>query len=107
MQWKKELPGEWLVSAGGRLYSQSSADFYKVVFQTAPSDGLNSSDYRMAAFGSMGWLASVTKQIGPNFSVQFSAERSYRRYSLRSGGTGFDGDDYLWSFYLATLRAQF
>jgi hypothetical protein len=49
----------------------------------------------------------VTKQIGPNFSVQFSAERSYRRYSLRSGGTGFDGDDYLWSFYLATLRAQF
>ena len=107
VQWKKELPGEWLVSAGGRLYSQSSADFYKVVFQTAPSDGLNSSDYRMAAFGSMGWLASVTKQIGPNFSVQFSAERSYRRYSLRSGGTGFDGDDYLWSFYLATLRAQF
>ena len=107
VQWKKELPGEWLVSAGGRLYSQSSADFYKVVFQTPPSDGMQSSDYRMAAFGSMGWLASVTKQIGPNFSVQFSAERSYRRYSLRSGGTGFDGDNYLWSFYLATLRAQF
>jgi hypothetical protein len=107
VQWKKELPGEWLVSAGGRLYSQSSADFYKVVFQTPPGDGMQSSDYRMAAFGSMGWLASVTKQIGPNFSVQFSAERSYRRYSLRSGGTGFDGDDYLWTFYLATVRAQF
>jgi hypothetical protein len=107
VQWKKELPGEWLVSAGGRLYSQSSADFYKVAFQTPPGNGVQSSDYRMAAFGSMGWLASVTKQIGPNFSVQFSAERSYRRYSLRSGGTGFDGDDYLWSFYLATLRAQF
>ena len=106
-QWKKELPGEWLVNVGGRLYTQRSADFYQVYFQTPPSNGEHSSDYRMAAFGSAAWLAGVTKQFGPNLSFQFSAERSYRRYSLRSGGTGFDGDNYLWTFYLATVRAQF
>jgi hypothetical protein len=107
VQWKKELPGEWLVNAGGRFYTQSSADFYQVLFQTPSSNGQQSSDYRMAGFGSAAWLAAVTKQLGPNFSFQFSAERSYRRYSLRSSGSGFDGDNYLWSFYLATLRAQF
>ena len=107
VQLKKELPGEWQVNAGGRLYSQSSADFYQVLFQTPPADGLHTSDYRLAGFGSASWLLGVTKQITPNFSLQFSGERTYRRYALRSGGTGFDGDNYIWSFYLVTLRAQF
>ena len=107
VQMKKELPGEWQVNAGGRLYSQSSADFYQVLFQTPPPDGLHTSDYRLAGFGSASWLLGVTKQLTPNFSLQFSAERTYRRYSLRSGGTGFDGDNYIWSFYLVTLQAQF
>jgi hypothetical protein len=107
VQWKKELPGQWLVNAGGRVYTQSSADFYQVLFQSAPADGSHTSDYRMAGFGSIAWLAGATKQLTPNFSVQFAAERSYRRYSLRSGGTGFDGDNYIWSFYLVTLQAQF
>ena len=107
VQWKKELPGEWLVSAGGRLYSQSSADFYKVVFQTAPGDGLHSSDYRMAAFGSMAWLASVTNRSDPISACNSRPSARIAATALRSGGTGFDGDDYLWSFYLATLRAQF
>ena len=107
LQLKKELPGEWLINGGGRYYTQSSADFYQVLFQTPPADGLHTSDYRMAGFGSIAWLAGVTKQLGPNFSIQFAAERSYRHYSLRSGGTGFDGDNYIWSFYLLTLQAQF
>ena len=107
VQLKKELPGDWLLNGGGRIYTQSSADFYQVLFQTPPADGLHTSDYRMAGFGSIAWIAGVTKQLTPNFSVQFSAERSYRHYSLRSGGTGFDGDNYIWSFYLVTLQAQF
>ena len=61
----------------GRIYTQSSADFYQVFFQTAPADGLHTSDYRMAGFGSIAWLAGVTKQLGPNLSIQFAAERSY------------------------------
>jgi hypothetical protein len=106
-QLKKELPQGWQVNGGGRIYSQSSADFYQPYFQAPPADGLHTSDYRMAGFGSLAWIAGVTKQLTPNFSVQFSAERSYRRYSLRSGGTGFSGDNFIWSFYLVTLQAQF
>ena len=107
VQLKKELPGEWLINGGGRFYTQSSADFYQVLFQTPPADGLHTSDYRMAAFGSIAWIAGVTKQLTPNFSLQFSAQRSYRYYALRSGGTGYAGDNYIWSFYLVTLQAQF
>jgi outer membrane receptor protein involved in Fe transport len=106
LQWKKELAGEWLVNAGARYYTQSSADFYAPLYLTPPGDA-HSSDYRLAGFGSIAWLAGVTKQLTPNFSVQLAAERSYRRAGLRSGGTGIDADDYTWSLYLVTLQARF
>lgn len=106
LQWKKELPGEWLVNAGARYYTQSSADFYAPLYLTPPGD-VHSSDYRLAGFGSIAWLAGVTKQLTPNFSVQLAAERSYRRAGLRSGGTGIDADNYIWDLYLVTLQARF
>jgi hypothetical protein len=106
LQWKKELPGEWLANAGARYYTQSSADFYASLYLTPPGDA-HSSDYRLAGFGSIAWLAGVTKQLTPNFSVQLAAERSYRRVGLRSGGMGIDADDYVWSLYLVTLQARF
>jgi hypothetical protein len=103
---KKELPAEWLVSAGARYYAQFSADFYAPVLQDTPS-GPHSSDYRLAGFGSIAWLAAVSKQITPNLGIQLSAERSYRRVGLRWGGTGIEADDYIWSLYLVTLQARF
>jgi len=106
LQWKKELPAEWLVNAGGRYYTQSSADFYAPLYLSQPGD-LHSSDYRVAGFGSIGWLAGVTKQVTPNFSVQIAAERTYRRSALRSGGVGIDADNYIWGLYLVTLQARF
>jgi len=107
LQWKKELPGEWRVNAGARYYTQSSADFYAPLYQTAPSGDAQTSDYRLAGFGSIGWLAGVTKELTPNFNVQFAAERSYRRVGLRSGGVGIDADNYIWGLYLVTLQARF
>ncbi len=106
LQWKNELPGEWLVNAGARYYTQTSADFYAPLYLTPPGDA-HSSDYRLAGFGSIGWIAGVTKQVTPNFSVQIAAERSYRRAGLRSGGTGIDADNYIWDLYLVTLQARF
>lgn len=106
VQLKKELPAEWLVNAGARYYTQSSADFYAPLLQDEPA-GAHSSDYRLAGFGSVGWLAGVSKQLTPNFSVQFSAERTYRRFALRWGGDGIDADNFIWSSYLMTLEARF
>jgi hypothetical protein len=106
LQWKKELPAEFMVSAGGRFYTQSSAKFYAPLYQSAPPD-THSSDYRMAGFGSIAWLAGVTKQITPRFSLQFAAERSYRRAAFRSGGVGIDADNYIWTLYVFTLQALF
>ncbi|TMG86084.1 MAG: DUF3570 domain-containing protein [Betaproteobacteria bacterium] len=107
LQWKKELPGEWLVNAGARYYTQSSADFYAPLYETTPARDARTSDYRLAGFGSLAWLAGVTKQLTPNFSIQFAAERNYRRVGLRSGGTGIDADNYIWGLYLVTLQARF
>jgi len=106
LQWKKELPAECLVSAGLRYYTQSSADFYAPLFQDQPGDA-RSSDYRLAGFGSVAWLAGVSKQLTPNFGVQLVAERNYRRLGLKLGGTGIDADDYLWTLYQVTLEARF
>jgi hypothetical protein len=105
-QWKKELPGEWLLSAGARYYAQSSADFYAPLYRDQPGPA-HSSDYRLAGFGSIAWLAGVSKQLTPNFSLQFAAERDYRRVGLRWGGTGIEADDYLWGLYMVTLQARF
>jgi hypothetical protein len=106
LQLKKELPAEWLVSAGGRFYTQSSADFYAPLYLSPPGD-THSSDYRLAGFGSIAWLAGVTKQFSPNFSVQLAAERDYRRAAFRSGGVGIDADNYIWTLFLVTLQARF
>ncbi len=105
-QLKKELPAEWLVNAGLRYYAQSSADFYAPLFQDQPGDA-HSSDYRLAGFGSIAWLAGVSKQLTPNFAIQLAAERSYRRVGLRWGGSGIEADDYIWSLYLVTLQVRF
>jgi hypothetical protein len=106
LQWKKELRGEWLVNAGARYYTQSAANFYAPLYASTPPES-HSSDYRLAGFGSVAWLAGVTKQITPNFSVQVAAERDYRRAGLRSGGTGIDADNYIWGLYFVTLQARF
>lgn len=105
-QLKKDLPGEWLVNAGARYYTQSSADFYAPLFQDDPGP-TRSSDYRLAGFGSVAWLAGVSKQLTPNLSLQLAAERSYRRVGLRWGGSGIEADNYIWSLYLVTLQARF
>ena len=105
-QWKKELPAEWLVSAGVRYYAQSSADFYAPLYQVEPGP-THTSDYRLAGFGSIAWLAGVSKQLTPNFSLQLAAERDYRRLGLRWGGSGIAADDYLWTLYMVTLQARF
>jgi hypothetical protein len=105
-QLRKELPAEWRLSAGARYYAQSSADFYAPLFQDTPGD-THSSDYRLAGFGSIAWLAGVSKQLTPNLALQVAAERSYRRVGLRWGGEGIDADDYIWSMYLVTLSARF
>ncbi len=73
-------PNGWSMPAR-RFYTQSSADFYAPLYLSPPGD-THSSDYRLAGFGSIAWLAGVTKQLSPNFSIQFAAERNYRRVGV-------------------------
>jgi hypothetical protein len=106
LELKKELPAEWLVSAGARYYAQSSADFYAPFFQDQPGDA-HSSDYRLAGFGSIAWLAGVSKQMTPNVGIQLAAERNYRRVALSWSGSGIEADDYIWTMFMVTLQARF
>ena len=89
-------------------YAEAEATFNKLLKTRRRVIGdAHSSDYRLAGFGSIAWLAGVTKQLTPNFSAQIAAERSYRRAGLRSGGIGIDADNYIWTLYLVTLQARF
>jgi hypothetical protein len=106
LELKKELPGEWLINAGTRYYTQSAADFYAPLYTSTPPES-HSSDYRLAGFGSIAWLAGVSKQLTPNFSIQVSAERDYRRAGLRWSGQAIDADNYIWSLFLVTLQGRF
>ena len=49
----------------------------------------------------------MSKQLTPNFSVQVSAERNYRRAGLRWSGAAIEADNYIWSLFLVTLQGRF
>jgi hypothetical protein len=66
-----------------RYYSQSQADFYGPYFETAPSDGEASSDYRLSPYGAISWRLKAETRFatGP---IDWRAAFSWQRY-LSSG----------------------
>ncbi len=68
-----------------RWYRQSQAEFYGPFFDSAPQDGLLSSDYRLSPYGALSWRGSVD-YIAPRWSASFAIETydSDDDYALRS-----------------------
>ena len=86
-KWKKRLNDLWIVTPGIRYYTQHSAHFYDVVFQTTPEDGYVSSDYRLAGFGTLSYKLEFALKASENVNVYVNAERYYRKHSLESNGS--------------------
>jgi hypothetical protein len=66
-----------------RYYSQSQAEFYGPFFEAAPSDGLQSSDYRLSPYGAIAWRLKAETRFSTG-SLDWRAAFSWQRY-LSSG----------------------
>lgn len=79
-KWKQDLGSGWMLSPGLRYYTQDNVDFYNVVFETRPNDGVFTSDYRLSSFGSLSKKLEISKQFNSHISVNVNYEHYDRRY---------------------------
>lgn len=94
--WRKRLNDDWIVSPGIRYYTQHSAHFYDVLFDTIPDDGYISSDYRLAGYGTLSYKLELRYRATDKVNFYVNAERYYRKHALEFNGSskGHPIDDY-------------
>jgi len=63
-----------------RYYSQSQASFYAPYFGSSPSDGLQSSDYRLSPYGALSWGLAAEGGFELGGRVRFDTTLSWRQY---------------------------
>lgn len=85
--WHQELANDWLITPSLRYYSQDKASFYEPFFTQARTDGIHSSDYRLASFGSILAGFKVAKTFNKNTNINLNVE-----YYERNGELKFAGD---------------
>jgi len=84
--WNQELSNNWLLSSNLRYYMQDKADFYAPFFTTPRADGIYSSDYRLASYGSVLVGFKLEKTFSSNTSLDVSIEYYTRRGDLKISG---------------------
>lgn len=95
----KEFENGWLVAPSLRFYTQNAADFYAKVFSFTPgaafnvkvidpSEGFNSSDYRLSSFGNVTADLKIEKTFYKDNKVSLLFGYRMNRESLGSGRRG-------------------
>ena len=84
--WNQELSNNWLVSSTVRYYMQDKADFYAPFFSEPRADGIYSSDFRLASYGSVLVGFKLEKSFSTNTSISLNLEYYTRRGDLKLSG---------------------
>lgn len=84
--WNQELSDNWLFSSNLRYYQQEKADFYAPFFAATRADGIYSSDFRLASYGSVLVGFKLEKTFSSNTSLDVSIEYYTRRGDLKISG---------------------
>jgi hypothetical protein len=84
--WNQELSQSWLLTPSLRYYSQEKAFFYEPYFTQARADGIHSSDYRLASYGSILAGLKVSKTFKKNTNINFNVEYYERNGEFKLGG---------------------
>ena len=84
--WNQELSYNWLASYSLRYYTQEKADFYAPFFTSARADGIHSSDFRLASYGSALFGYKLEKIFSNDTSISVNLEYYTRRGDLKLGG---------------------
>jgi hypothetical protein len=80
--WIQTLGAGWQATFGVRYYSQGEADFYQDYFDTLPSSGGYTSDYRLATFGALGYRLRLSKALSESVRIDAGIEYYDRRVGL-------------------------
>ncbi len=86
--WNQEFAKGWLASYSLRYYTQEKADFYAPFFNTTRADGIYSSDFRLAGYGSALVGLKLEKTFNSDTSINLNIE-----YYTRRGDLKLDGDE--------------
>ncbi len=85
--WIQTLGAGWQSTLGVRYYSQGQADFYQDYFDSLPTNGRYSSDYRLATFGALGYRLRLSKSLSESIRIDAGVEYYDRRVGLALTGT--------------------
>lgn len=77
------LDDAWLLTPSLRYYDQGKAFFYAPYFTATRDDGIYSSDYRLAGFGSVLLGLKIEKPFSKTTRLNFNAEYYTRRGDLK------------------------
>ena len=99
-KWFQPLPYGFMAAPSVRYYSQSQADFFAPYFLAPRADGHYSSDFRLAAFGSLSTGITLSKEFAKGVKLEAGIEYYTHQSDLRLGGGG-SGDYADYNFYLA------
>ncbi|MCG8668503.1 MAG: DUF3570 domain-containing protein [Pseudomonadales bacterium] len=109
LKWNFGFESGWQISPGLRYYSQHSAFFYDVFFESLPEDEFVSSDYRLAGFGAISKKLGLSKTFNRKYTFYIDYERYDRHYDYELGGAskGSDIDDYRFKMLSFSVDAKF
>lgn len=80
LAWYQNLFGFLRVVPTLRYYTQSQADFYAPWFDTAPSSGFASSDYRLSPYGALSYRVRA-EALFTTWRLDWRAALSFERYT--------------------------
>ena len=99
--WNREFSNGWLASYSFRYYSQEQAEFYAPFYNSTRADGIYSSDYRLAGYGSILVGLKLDKSFDQDTSINLNLELYTRRSDLKFGGDESDYADPLESYLVS------
>lgn len=108
VSWFQPLAYGWQLRPRIRYYTQTSADFYQPIYQTARLDGNYSSDYRLAGFGAIAGGIQLNKEFFDRLRLAGGVDFYERQKGLGlSGGAGTKLDNFSYSMYSFSLNLKF
>jgi hypothetical protein len=95
----------WLIRPNFRYYSQGDADFFAPFFLTPRQDGFYTSDFRLSSYGAISAGIQINKDFNRRVSLRGGFEYTFRRASLKMGGSKDDYADF--NFYFTNVAVLF
>lgn len=103
--WSQDLGPDWAIRPALRYASQSAADFYSPTVPR-PRPAFQSSDQRLAAYGSLSPSLRVARRLDSGLTLEATAGLYRNAAGLRAGGGGTSAFETLRAWYVVAGFTQ-